>query len=74
MHEKLVTVADFNDYIEADLAKQLLEDFGIQAIVKGSNVSNIFAAISAVQRPKLQTMETNAKKAREILDANKNKE
>jgi hypothetical protein len=40
---KLVTVARFEDYMKADLARQLLEDEGIRAFVLGQNVGNVYS-------------------------------
>lgn len=68
MDEKLVTIAEFEDYIMADMARQTLEDFGIKAVVTGDNASNIYGSISAVERPALQVLESKADEARQILD------
>jgi hypothetical protein len=68
MDEKLVTIAEFDDYIEADMARQTLDDFGIKAIVTGDNASNIYGSISAVERPALQVLESQADEARRILE------
>ncbi len=73
MTERLVTIAQFTDYIEADLAKQLLEDFGIRAIVTGQNVANVYSGIPALTDIQLQTPESQAQEAREILE-NSNKQ
>ncbi len=71
MSEKLVTVAHFSNYIEADLARQLLEDEDIQAFVMGQNVGNVYAGVPAVMDIELQTPESQAEQAKEILEANK---
>ncbi len=68
MDEKLVTIAEFDDYIMADMARQTLEDFGIKAVVTGDNASNIYGSISAVERPALQVLESKADEARRILE------
>jgi len=68
MADKLVTIAQFTDYIEAELAKQLLDDFGIKSVVTGQNVASgigVFAAINI----ELQTLESQAEKALEILQS-----
>ena len=67
--EKLVTVATFTDYIEADLAKQTLEDFGIKSIVRGQNVANVYGGVLAVIDLDLQVFESQAQQAREILES-----
>lgn len=69
MNEKLVTVARFTDYLEADLARQLLEAEGITAFVMGQNVGNVYAGIPAAIDIQLQTPESQADKAIEILEA-----
>jgi hypothetical protein len=35
--EKLVTVTQFANYIEAEMARQLLADYGIEAVATGTN-------------------------------------
>ncbi len=74
MDEKLVTIAEFEDYIRADMARQTLEDFGIKAIVTGDNASNIYAGIPAIERPVLQVLESQADQARQILDEQQKRE
>jgi len=69
MSEKLVTVARFEDYLKADLARQLLEDEGIKAFVMGQNVGNVYSGIAGVIDIELQTAESEAEEAREILQA-----
>jgi hypothetical protein len=71
MNEKLVTVARFDDYIKADLARQSLEDEGIKAFVLGQNVANVYAGVPVAIDIELQTPESQAEEAREILEANK---
>ena len=67
MEEKLVTVARFENYIEAELAKQQLDDNGIRSVGMGENVGNIYAGAPVVQDIELQTLEQDAEKAHEIL-------
>jgi hypothetical protein len=74
MADKLVTIAKFADYIEADLAKQLLADFGIESVVTGQNVANVYSGIPGLTDVELQTLESQAAKAREILDSQKRQE
>lgn len=69
MDEKLVTIKEFSDYIEADLAKQLLDDHGIKSVVTGQNTANMYS-IPAVGLASLQTFESQAQKALEILESN----
>jgi len=67
--EKLVTVARFEDYLKADLARQLLEDAGIKAFVLGQNVANVYSGVPAAIDIELQAAESEAEEAREILAA-----
>ncbi len=67
MEDKLVTVARFENYIEAELAKQQLNDNGIKAVVMGENVGNVYAGAPVAQDIELQTFEEDAKKAQKIL-------
>lgn len=72
MKEKLVTVARYRDYMAADLARQMLEDEGIKAFVMGENFSNIYSG--AVVDIQLQTLESQAEQAKEILEAARQQE
>ena len=74
MADKLVTIAQFPDYIQADLAKQTLEDFDIKAVISGQNAANTLSGILGVQGPTLQVMESQAAEAIEILESNQNLE
>jgi hypothetical protein len=69
MKEKLVTVARFADYMQADLARQLLEDEGISAFVMGANVGTVYSGVPAIADIQVQTPESQAQTAREILEA-----
>ncbi len=71
MTEKFVTVARFADYMRADLARQLLESAGIKVIVTGQNVGNIYAGLAGIADVELQTPESQAAEAREVLEADR---
>jgi hypothetical protein len=71
--EKLVTIAKFTDSIQADLAKQLLADFGIKSVLAGQNAANIYT-IPALATTSLQTFESQAQQAKEILESHKKQE
>jgi hypothetical protein len=73
MDEKLVTIAQYASYIEAELAKQKLDDFGIKSIVTGQNTA-ITYSIPAVGMVNLQTFESQAKQALEILESSEQQE
>ena len=71
MADKLVTIATFPDYIEADLAKQLLDDFGIKSVVIGEKFGLPYPIPS---QAKLQVFESQAKQAQEILESQESQE
>ena len=73
MDDKLVTIAQFPSYIEAEMAKQLLADYGIKAVATGENASNMYS-LPAVEGPELQVPESQAQQSREILESQKEQE
>jgi len=70
MTEKLVTIAKYQSYIEASLAKQILDDFEIKSVVTGENTANVYS-IPAIAEAQLQVLESQAQEALEILESNK---
>lgn len=66
--EKLVTVARYDSYVNADLARQVLEEQGIKAAVMGQNVGNVYSGVPAAIDIELQTFESQAEEARQILE------
>jgi Putative prokaryotic signal transducing protein len=74
MGDRLVTIAQFANYIEAELAKQQLADFGIEAVVTGANTANMYAGFPVVGLPELQVLESRANEALEILESNEGQE
>ena len=74
MEDKLVTIAEFGDSIEADLAKQKLDDFGIRSVIIGQHTANTYVGLNAIATVKLQTMESLAEKALEILESDEGQE
>ncbi len=71
MADKLVTIATFPDYIEADLARQLLDDFGIKSVTIGEKFGLPYPIPSEA---KLQVFESQAKQAQEILESQESQE
>lgn len=67
---KIVVVAEFDNYQQAEIARQILEDNGIQGFATGENASNLYGGISAIERPQLQVRESDAEKAKQILQDN----
>jgi len=68
MEDKLVTIASFANYIEADLAKQALEDFGIKSLVTGQSPANIYGEVLGLINLDLQVFESQVQRAHEILE------
>ena len=67
MEDKLVSVGKFDEYMQAEMAKQILEDYGIKAVVTGANASNVYSAMPFVERPEVMVMSNRAEEAKEIL-------
>ncbi|MBN2019816.1 MAG: DUF2007 domain-containing protein [Sedimentisphaerales bacterium] len=67
MAEKVVTIAEFADSMQADLARQLLGDFGIRAMVMKQNATDIWLPTNLPMTAKLQVLESDVVKAQEIL-------
>jgi len=72
-NDKLITIATFTDSIQASLAKQQLDNAGIKSLLAGENAANIYT-IPAVAATELQVLESQAKKAMEILNLDKKQE
>jgi hypothetical protein len=73
MPDELITIAQFADSCEANLAKQLLADFGIEAVVTGENFANLYPALP-LQLVKLQVRESQSQQAQEVLESNTEQE
>jgi hypothetical protein len=69
MEDKLVTIAQYADYIEAEMAKQMLEDSGIKAVITGENVANVYSGLPALTDLELQVFESQAEEAIDILES-----
>jgi hypothetical protein len=67
MADKLVTIAEYENSMPAEMAKQVLEDFGIPALIVGGNFAdlNMMPTMSLV---KLQVPESKADEAKQILE------
>jgi hypothetical protein len=72
MTNKLITITRFQDSTEAEMAKQLLADNGIEAVVTGQNAANIYSGLPALGGYcKVEVFENKAQEAREILENRK---
>jgi len=67
MADKLITIAKYNDYLQADIDRQLLEDNGIKAAVSGPSASGVFSGLPTLSYVELQVFKQDAEKALEIL-------
>ena len=67
MADKLVTIAEYEGSMPAEMAKQVLNDFGIHSVIVGGNFAdlNMMPTLSLV---KLQVLESNAEEAKQILE------
>jgi len=70
MADKLVTIARFStaEYVQAELAKQRLEEFNIKACVVGWNAANVFGDVPVIGGLQLQVFDTQAQQAKQILE------
>ncbi|MHB9027700.1 MAG: putative signal transducing protein [Candidatus Latescibacterota bacterium] len=61
------TVATFGDTFEANIAKSKLEDEGIPAMIADEHVTNLLAYYPANEGARLQVLDEDYDRAREIL-------
>ena len=73
MAKKLVKIAEYDNSMDADFAKQLLADNEIEAITTGENVANVLP-IPGVAKVTLFVAEPDANAAIEILKTGSNAE
>jgi hypothetical protein len=73
MAEKLVVIAQFPDYIGAEMARQTLAGGGIEAIVTGANASSVYP-LPAIEGPELQVLESQVRRACRILKSHQAQE
>jgi predicted Fe-Mo cluster-binding NifX family protein len=66
MEDKLVTVAEFMNSIQAEMTKQVLEDCGIKVILLGQNVGD--GRIGVFETVKLQVQQSRADEARQVIE------
>ncbi len=70
MVDKLVTIAQYTNSAEASMAKQVLADFGIESVLTGENFSVMYP-VPSLAKVELQVLDTQAQKAQEVLQADK---
>ena len=67
MADKLVTIAEYMDSMQAEMAMQVLTDCGIKAILSGRHASDVYAGVMKVE---LQVLQSRAEEAKQILESN----
>jgi len=67
--QKLVKIRDFCDIIKASLAKQILDDYGIKAILENQNTAGIFSGLCAVSKINLYVTKDKANQALQLLNS-----
>jgi hypothetical protein len=68
MSDKLVTIAEYMDSMSAEMALQVLADYGIKGILSGRYRTDALAGVPAFSTVKLQVMESQADQARQLLE------
>ena len=68
MADKLVTIAEYMDSMPAEMAMQVLADFGIKSVLIGQHGTDVLAGVPAFATVKLQVLESNADEAKQILE------
>jgi Putative prokaryotic signal transducing protein len=68
MAGELVTIAEYMDSIQAEMAKQVLADFGIKSTLAGQYGADVLAGVLAFATVKLQVLEKDADEAKQILE------
>ena len=68
MSDKLVTIAEYADSMQAEMARQTLADFGIRVMILDQNISNLGFPPMPWTTVKLQVLELDADEARQILE------
>jgi hypothetical protein len=66
MAKELVTVAKYNDYMQASLVKQMLDDAGIPAVILGEGVADMFPGAVPIE---IKVEEDHLEEASQIIDA-----
>lgn len=74
MDGKLIKIATFDNSIEAELAKQLLDDYEITSLLSGENSANIYAGVPAIANIQLLVAASQAEEAIEILNSEQGQE
>ena len=71
MNDRLVTIAEFQSDIEAQMAKAALQADGIDAIIVGGAVKDLLP-VDGMLNVELQVFARDAQKAKAVLDLQQN--
>jgi hypothetical protein len=70
LSKRIVTVAKFDDVMQAELAVQMLADHEIRGVLNGKNFAGMYVGLGiGLFGVRLQVLESDAEKAIEILDS-----
>ena len=69
MADELVTIAGYPDSMQAQMAVQVLADYGIKAILLGQHAADVFGGVTAYfATVKLQVRQSDVDQAKQILE------
>ena len=68
MDDKLITIAEFNENLEAQMARATLESNGIKAVITGENIKGLLP-VDGMLNVELQVFAADAEKAKKLLDS-----
>ena len=71
MDDKLITIVEFQNDIEAQMAKAALQADGIDAIIVGGAVKDLLP-VDGMLNVELQVFASDAQRARAVLDSQQN--
>ncbi|MCM1521104.1 MAG: DUF2007 domain-containing protein [Muribaculaceae bacterium] len=64
----LVCIAEFNNPVEASIAKGMLADHGIESVLDGSTILSVLPIPSSLGGVRMMVREEDASEARELLN------
>ncbi len=71
MDDKLITIAEFTENLDAQMARTTLESNGIKAVIAGENIMGLMP-VDGMLYVELQVLAADAEKAKQILDLQQN--
>ena len=67
MDDKLITIAEYHEHLEAQMLKDYLEAEGIKAVIIGEKIHGLYP-LSGMQNVQVQVFQNDVEKATKILD------